>query len=175
MSRRAGPICAAFVTLLAIPSVAQAWGRDTVAEQRLITRCIHRSARGKPWMEKMLRGLMDQEGGWVGAEVRNRDGSYDLGPMQINSWWVPRFAQLVGRSPVHVQRWLRQDACFNVEAARYILLYELYRSGDIWTAVGRYHSPVWWRQRQYVVAVSAHLGFGFDSKERAKQSQAPVR
>ena len=122
-----GAIC---VVLMAVPAAAEDRGRETAAEQRLIVRCIHQSARGKPWLEKTLWALRDQEGGWIGAEVRNCDGSYDLGPMQINSWWAPRVAKLLSQPLPAVGKWLRQDACFNVEAARWILLTELRRLGD---------------------------------------------
>jgi len=150
-------IYAALAAAMIVPNVAKARPKSTVVEEKLIDRCIRRSARGKAWLEQALSALRDQEGGWIGAQVQNRNGSYDLGPMQINSWWVIRFANILHRSPSHVQHLLKKNACFNVEAARYILLNELDRSGNIWIAIGRYHSRVWWRQRPYVVAVSAHF------------------
>lgn len=133
-------IYAALVAAMIVPNFAQAGGKGATAEERLIAECIHRSARGKSWLEQALSGLRDQEGGWIGAQVLNTDGSHDLGPMQINSWWVPRFAGLLGQSPMHVKQWLRQDACFNVEAARWVLLNEMARTRDVWDAIGAYHS-----------------------------------
>ena len=82
-----------------------------------ISACIRQASLGQPWLEKTLWGLRDQEAGWIGAEVRNSNGSYDLGPLQINSWWIPRIAALVGRAPVQVRHWLRFDPCFNAQAA----------------------------------------------------------
>ncbi len=158
MRSMVAPICAVFVALMAVPATAQVPGKGTVAQERLIAHCIDRSARGKPWLEKTLWALRDQEGGWIGAEVRNRDGSYDLGPMQINSWWVSRMARLVGRRSDEIRHRLRYDACFNVEAARWILPTQLRYSGDYWTAVGRYHSPTPRRQRRYVAEIVKQLG-----------------
>ncbi|EIJ75014.1 MAG: conjugal transfer protein TrbN [Leptospirillum sp. Group II 'C75'] len=36
-----------------------------------------------------LVGILGVEGGRPGQAVRNTDGSEDLGPMQINSRWLP--------------------------------------------------------------------------------------
>lgn len=106
----------------------------------------------------------DQEGGWIGAEVANSDGSHDLGPLQVNSWWVPRLAAMTGRPKHHIRHWLKQDACFNVEVARWIFLSGLATTGNYWKAIGVYHSPTGWRQRRYAhsVARKMHVRFGKD-------------
>lgn len=127
------------------------------ADEARIAGCIHDAAAGHPWLEKTLWGLRDQEAGWIGAEVSNTNGTHDLGPLQINSWWVPRIAQLMGRSGPEVRNWLRFDACFNVEAARWIFLAALKDTGDFWRAVGVYHSPTVWRQRRYSLSVASRM------------------
>jgi hypothetical protein len=128
-----------------------------IADEPALSACIARSASGRRWLERTLWGLRDQEGGWVGAEVPNSDGSHDLGPLQVNSWWVPRLAVVTGRPEAHVRYWLKQDACFNVEAARWIFLSGLAVTRDYWKAVGVYHSPTGWRQRRYTSSVVVHL------------------
>lgn len=127
------------------------------AEEQQIGRCINAASQGREWLEKTLWGLRDQEGGWVGAEVRNTDGTFDLGPLQVNSWWVPKMAARLGQPPQSVRYWLRYDACFNVEAARWIYLNALNETDNYWEAVGRYHSPTGWRQHRYARSVSVHL------------------
>jgi len=122
-----------------------------------ISACIRRASLGQPWLEKTLWGLRDQEAGWIGAEVRNINGSYDLGPLQINSWWIPRIAALVGRAPVQGRHWLRFDPGFNAEAARWIFLSALRSNGNYWKAIGVYHSPTTWRQRRYRSSVAQHM------------------
>src|SRR3546814_15248916 len=97
--------------------------------------------------------LRDQEGGWIGAAVVNSNGTHDLGPLQINSWWVPKIAALVRRSETHVRHWLQNDACFNAEAARWIFLSGLAVTGDYWKAIGVYHSPTAWRPARYAPSV----------------------
>lgn len=135
-----------------------AWAKSgSEQDERVIAACIHQASLGRPWLEKTLWGLHDQEGGWIGAEVANTNGSHDLGLMQVNSWWVTRIAAQVGRPPAHVRHWLKFDACFNAQAARWVFLSALRTTGDYWKAVGIYHSPTTWRQRRYTASVIGHL------------------
>ena len=144
------------ITMPAQPVQAQASERRTTDEPTLAA-CITRSAGGRRWLERTLWGLRDQEGGWVGAEIANSDGSHDLGPLQVNSWWVSRLAAVTGRPKADVRHWLKQDACFNVDAARWIFLSALALTRDYWKAVGVYHSPTAWRQQRYTSSVVGHL------------------
>lgn len=119
-----------------------------------IGECIRHAASGQAWLERTLWGLRDQEAGWIGAEVANTNGTHDLGPLQINSWWIPRLSVLIGRPPEVVRAWLIRDACFNIQVARWIFLTELRSHRNYWKAIGAYHSPTVWRQRNYALAVS---------------------
>jgi len=145
------------------PQFAQARATSNSADEREIARCIGVAAAGKPWLEKTLWGLRDQEGGWLGAAILNTNGSHDLGPLQINSWWVPRIASLVGHPVARVRHWLRTDACFNAEVARWIFLSALAQTGEYWRAIGVYHSPTEWRQRRYAESVASKLQARFGS------------
>ncbi|WDF75231.1 lytic transglycosylase domain-containing protein [Novosphingobium sp. KACC 22771] len=149
-------LCAAMI----LPQPAQAKVRNP-DEERIIGSCIHQVSLGQPWLEKTLWGLRDQEAGWIGAEIANSNGSYDLGPLQINTWWAARIATLIGRPEAHVRHWLRFDPCFNAEAARWVFLTALRSTGSYWKAVGAYHSPTTWRQRNYVGSVAGHLSSRF--------------
>lgn len=147
---------------LAAICIGMLWSSDTLARspgqpELELARCITVAADGKPWLERTLWGLRDQEGGWIGAEVRNTNGSHDLGPLQVNSWWVSKLSAATGRPASHIRWWLRNDACFNVSAARWIFLSGLAVTGDYWKAVGVYHSPTDWRQRRYAWQVAAKL------------------
>lgn len=146
---------AVLVILSMLAAIAPACARPPDGAR--IADCIERAAAGRPWLVKTLWGLRDQEGGWIGARVANKNGTFDLGPLQINSWWVPRIAGLVGRTEAEVAWWLRYDACFNAEAARWIFLSALRSTGDYWRAIGIYHSPTPWRQRRYALRVAGHL------------------
>lgn len=144
---------ASLTLLIGVPAAAQG---DGAGEAR-IAGCIRHAAGGKPWLEKTLWGLRDQEAGWIGAQVRNTNGSHDLGPLQVNSGWVPKIAALVGRSQAEVRAWLVFDPCFNAGAARWLFLTALRTTGNFWQAVGVYHSPTGWRQRRYALDVARHM------------------
>ena len=145
------------VLLLAMAPIAQAKPVLPVRDEIRIARCIQRAADGRPWLERTLWGLRDQEGGWIGAEIRNSNGSHDLGPLQVNSFWVPKLASLIDRQPSQVRAWLMHDPCFNVQAARWIFLSALSATRDYWKAIGVYHSPTYWRQRRYADLVASKL------------------
>lgn len=163
---------AAIVTVALLSASEARAARPGVPGNPIVAACIARSAGGRAWLEKTLWGLRDQEGGWIGAEVANSDGSHDLGPLQVNSWWVPRLAAVTGRPERHIRHWLKQDACFNVEAARWIFLSGLATTGDYWKAVGVYHSPTGWRQRRYTASVVSHLRRRFGVNLFAKAARA---
>jgi hypothetical protein len=148
--------------VMSAPST-QAASRSAQLDEREISRCIRRAAKGEAWLEKTLWGLRDQEGGWLGAQILNSNGSHDLGPLQINSWWVGKIADRMGRDRDHVRSWLTYDACFNVEAARWIFLSALASTGNYWRAIGLYHSPTGWRQRRYSRQVAAKIAGRFGS------------
>jgi hypothetical protein len=164
------PACAGIALLVAPPVHA----RGAREREGRIAECIRQAADGKPWLEMALWGLRDQEGGWLGAEVRNTNGSHDLGPLQINTWWVPKIAALVGRPQPDVRVWLMHDACFNAGAARWIFLSALRATGDFWKAVGVYHSPNAWRQRRYASSVAQHMQRRFGRNVFFVRLAAPV-
>ncbi|MHA6766906.1 lytic transglycosylase domain-containing protein [Sphingobium ummariense] len=136
---------------------ASAAVRSPPEHEARLAACIRDAASGRVWLEKTLWGLRDQEGGWIGAEVPNGNGTHDLGPLQVNSSWVPRLAALTKRPREQIRCLLISDPCFNVQAARWIFLSALSSTGDFWRAVGVYHSPTGWRQRRYATAVAGHL------------------
>lgn len=128
-----------------------------LSDNERIALCIRSSSQGVDWLERTLWGLRDQEGGSIGSEVPNTNGTHDLGPLQINSWWIPRIASEIDRPRDQVRAWLRYDPCFNVAVAKWIFLASLKQTRSYWLAVGHYHSPTAWRQRRYALSVSGHL------------------
>lgn len=150
------------VLIVAVTNPAWSKSHDFVAasnnHEAIISACVEKASSGRTWLQQTLMALRKQEGGWIGAEVRNENGTHDLGPMQVNSWWVPRIARLIARNEGQVRTWLRDDACFNVDVARWIFFSALRDTGDFWKAVGIYHSPTRWRQIRYARSISALMG-----------------
>lgn len=74
--------------------------------------------------------------------------SFDVGKMQINSWWMERFAI----DPVSLL-----DPDVNEAWGKRILAEEIARHGLNWQAVGKYHSPDQERGRQYAWRIYHHF------------------
>jgi hypothetical protein len=90
---------------------------------------------------RVLPSIQLVEGGRPGTISRNTDGSSDLGVMQVNTLWVPRFAAITGLTEDAVRARLISDSCFNIAAAGAIMRVYLNESrGDLLRAVGFYHS-----------------------------------
>jgi hypothetical protein len=90
---------------------------------------------------RVLPSIQSVEGGRPGLVHRNADGSADLGVMQVNSWWVPRLAAVLGEAPEVTSDRLRDDPCFNIRVGAAIMQLCLRESGgDLMRAVGLYHS-----------------------------------
>lgn len=72
----------------------------------------------------------------------NMDRSFDIGIMQVNRWWFDK---------IGVSYAFGLNQCWNIHFGAYILNYEIKRAkGDIWKAVGRYHSAKKSKQKRYI-------------------------
>jgi Transglycosylase SLT domain len=90
---------------------------------------------------RVLPSIQVVEAGRPGTISPNADGSADLGVMQVNTLWVPRFAAITGMTEDAVKSRLILDPCFNIAAAGAIMrLYLTESKGDLLVAVGFYHS-----------------------------------
>ncbi len=101
------------------------------------------------------------EGGRVGMASRNADGSEDLGPMQVNTRWLPVIARAMHGTAQQARARLLADACFNVSAGAAILrTYLAETRGDLMQAIGDYHShtpPLNRSYRQLVLGAARRL------------------
>lgn len=108
----------------------------------LTAACIAGAAALFQVPEPLLWTILKTEGGRVGACILQTNGTHDCGPAQINSeTWAPRLAFVLRRSEAAVRTDLRDDGCFNIWAAGYVLSVNLrVAGGDLWDAAGRYNS-----------------------------------
>ena len=89
----------------------------------------------------VMLGIMRVEGGRVGQAVGpNQNGTYDLGPMQINTMHMTKLAQYWKVSQTTALRMVKDDACINVNVAAWILRQRLNESGNLTLAIAHYHS-----------------------------------
>ena len=106
-----------------------------------VVRCIEASASVHKIPPAVIVILLNVEGGSVGAVSPNTNGTVDIGPMQVNTIWVPQVAEHWNATPDATYRALRDDFCANVEAGSWILRQALDEAhGDFWGGVGFYHS-----------------------------------
>lgn len=88
----------------------------------------------------VLLGIMQVEGGRIGQAVRNTNGSYDLGPMQVNTIWLPTLARKWNTDQRTALSWLKDDGCVNMAVSAWILRQRINYTGDLWSGIAGYHS-----------------------------------
>jgi len=104
---------------------------------------------------RALPAIHEVEGGRPGSVHRNTNGTADLGVMQINTTWVPALAAALDQPAADISDRLVSDSCFNIVVAGMILrLYIDEEHGDLWRAIGDYHSHTAWRNQAYQIKVS---------------------
>src|SRR5579862_9197037 len=85
------------------------------------------------------------------ARHRNRDGSFDIGLMQINSAWLPTLAQY-GISEHDL--W---EPCTNIHVGAWVLAQKIKQLGMSWEAVGAYNATTPYKRTHYAWKVYANL------------------
>ncbi len=108
---------------------------------KILAACLMLAAQTYTLPPAVLVGIYHVESGRVGQEVGpNKNGTYDLGPMQINTMWLPKLAGYWGVSETAARQWVRDDPCVNVGVAAWILRNNLDETSDLATAIAHYHS-----------------------------------
>ena len=97
---------------------------------------------------KDVRPTTVQEALQLAARAEARKLSYDVGVMQINSYWIRKY-----KIPIHILLSPKD----NTYMGCWILRQEIQRHGMTWKAVGRYHSPTDWRAANYARLIKCHL------------------
>ncbi len=110
------------------------------ASSKVLAACLMLASQTYSVPPAVLVGIYKVEGGKVGQEVQNTNGSYDLGPMQINTIWMPELAGQWGVSEKTARKWVRDDACTNVSVAAWILRGHIDETGSLSQAIANYHS-----------------------------------
>ena len=123
--------------LSALPARAQPL---TSAEAR-IHACLTAAADAYRLPAALILILLKVEGGRLGSVSSNTNDTVDIGPMQVNTIWVPLIARHWRTTPQAAYAALRNNFCANVEGGTWILRQALDDArGDFWSGVGLYHS-----------------------------------
>jgi hypothetical protein len=112
--------------------------------------CVMQAAADYTLPPRALLAVWVTEGGKPGTVSRNRNGTADHGPFQINSTWVNRLSAQYGVTADI----LIHDLCWSARAAAYILRYEINAAGgSFWDGIGHYHSRTPALKRGYIARV----------------------
>jgi len=123
-----------------LPPAARAADAPVTAEAR--TRdCLTAAAAAHRLPPAVLVILLKVEGGSLGRVSRNSNGTVDIGPLQVNTIWVPKIAAHWSAAPATAALALRDNLCANLEGGAWILRQAMDEAhGDFWDGVGIYHS-----------------------------------
>ncbi|MCE5313107.1 MAG: lytic transglycosylase domain-containing protein [Nitrospiraceae bacterium] len=104
--------------------------------------CFEDAARENSLSPELLKSIAQVESGMDQKAVnKNRNGSTDLGLMQINTFWI---------KPLNLDRErLLSDACYNTKTGAGILKKCIDRHGYTWKAVGCYNAVSEPKQQAY--------------------------
>lgn len=111
--------------------------------------CMNEASQRYQLPVRVLVAIQKTEGGKLGQRVKNKNGTYDHGPFQINTVWMQRFSKF-GYTPDI----LTNNFCASAYASAYIIRYEINNAGgDFWKGVGNYHSKTPVHHNKYVQTV----------------------
>lgn len=102
--------------------------------------CVVRASQHYRIPVPVTLALMKTEGGQPGSFVRNRNGTYDMGVMQVNTLWIPTYSKRFGISQRAFVTRAVLDGCFSVFLGLDILRAQIDREGSIEKGVAAYHS-----------------------------------
>lgn len=135
--RRTAATALALITLSAAPAHAVRAAKSTPE----LGTCITNAAAHYEVPEPLIWLILDVEGGEAGTVMGNTNGTDDLGPMQINTFWLPLIEKHYKRSRSSLRWQLVHDACFNIAVGTWILRVNIDEAGgDVWKGIGWYHS-----------------------------------
>jgi len=114
--------------------------------------CIFTAAQTYSVPPALILGILHVEGGRIGMASKNTNNTYDLGPMQINTIWLPELSRHWGVPRETAHRLVRDDACVNIGVGTWILRKKINQTGSLYQGIAYYHSA------------TPHLGGKYRSK-----------
>jgi soluble lytic murein transglycosylase-like protein len=110
--------------------------------------CLDDAAAYRHLNPALVRAIAQHESGMHASAVNvNRNGSEDIGLMQINSSWLPTLSRF------GIRREHLFDACVNAYVGTWILASNCRRFGAIWKCVGAYNAVSPQKQLTYANAI----------------------
>lgn len=114
--------------------------------------CINEAAMKYHVSAKLIMSVLVTERGKVGQIVRNKNGTYDIGPAQINSSWLPELKKYnITQSDI------QYNACINVTVAAWILSKKIAQGDGFLEGVGDYNSHTYSFNKSYIEKVRVNF------------------
>ncbi|PIJ49837.1 hypothetical protein BL250_10545 [Erwinia sp. OLTSP20] len=115
----------------------------SVLSTHALTVCLMSASAQNHVPADIVASILYVEGGQPGTISKNTNGSEDLGVMQINNraWLNVVSKGLFNGDKEKAYDKIVNDPCLNIKIGTWILALNLRKeNGNIWRAVGRYHS-----------------------------------
>lgn len=143
---------AAGIAMLAAAGAASAQSARLRSDPEDVARCIETASRQFNIPELPLWIILDVERGTLGKVNRNTNGTYDMGPMQVNTIWLKRIA------PYGItEHQVINNLCINIYVGAWIFTKELQEHGTLPKAIANYHSPTPKHQMRYLGLIQRAL------------------
>lgn len=111
-----------------------------LASPHVIAACLLAAANTYQVPPAVMIGILHVER-YRGAESGpNINGSFDLGPMQVNTMWMPQLARYWGIDARKARVMVRDNVCVNMKVSAWILKQKIGEAGDLAGGIARYHS-----------------------------------
>lgn len=103
-----------------------------------ILSCLDAAVEKNGMDRNVMLSIMAVEGGRVGTESKNKNGSIDYGIMQINTATINDLRDRFGLNYTIEQ--IRDDECTNIDVSAKVLAQKIKEAGDKWEGIGDYNS-----------------------------------
>jgi len=113
--------------------------------------CITQAAIQYKIPTTIIVSVLKTENGKIGTANKNKNGTIDYGPMQINSIWLKKIKKF-GYSAHDLQ----YNPCINVNVGTWILAQKIAKHKAVWLGVGDYHSHSYYKNLKYRYKVSIY-------------------
>lgn len=97
--------------------------------------CINQAAVQYHIPATIIISVLRMENGRIGDAIRNKNGTYDYGPMQINSIWLHEIKKYG-----FTREAIQYDPCANVTVGAWLLSRAIADDKTLWKGIGNYHS-----------------------------------
>lgn len=97
--------------------------------------CINKAAVQYHIPAIIIISVLRMENGHVGDAIPNKNGTFDYGPMQINTIWLKEIKRYG-----YTKETIQYNACANVAVGTWILSRAIADDKTLWKGVGNYHS-----------------------------------